>query len=1423
MATAVLPPVSELPAARPPPPDMDLDFDHDDGQLDAAFSTIDERAIEVRDSSDPMSMLSFYRRLFPWKQLFSWLNQDLPHMAATKSFTHREFAFTLQNEAYLRYNSFSSAEELKKEVCRLNPARFEIGPVYTAKPKDRKTVQKASFKPVLRELVFDIDMTDYDEVRTCCSGKGICKRCWAFIAVAVEVLDQGLREDFGFEQLLWVYSGRRGIHCWISDRGACELADDARKAIVGWLEVVKGSANQIKKVDAGWVPNGATRSLHPSLRRAIGLENAEGGPLKRAFVDTVLRDQDCFRAQKHWEVLLQLLPQSETEAVEKLRGKWTRHSDRPSLEKWQDVMEAASRAGEYKSEKIWRPSLEDIILQYTYPRIDAEVSKHLNHLLKSPFVVHPATGRVCVPVDPAKVHDFDPETSCPTVAQLLRELNSYEARSASASSPDSTSGSPQNTASASAPTAQSSAAHHSNYKNKSQAELDALTNARQDWEKTSLKPFVEIITAMLSFEEAAADEDIFQADGFIRIPRSDGDPNYGPPNVALPDPSDAECNYYHIFSREEKRHEAWRAAIGEQLHAIFGLPPLSRTRTKWKLHDFPRDYTFTEQRKGPRNDYRTDPYLFGSYGHRFRSTKEAVEHLVWLIRDPDMNVANCRCKYCYKGPATAKAPAKRGPGRPLGSKNGTPSTTPVKKAGEGAKRKLVDPNMSAADAAAAGARKRAKNGDEANGNGAGSTPTKPDQVYANTSILVRGVDMRRLTPGVSVTSVPHREVELRRELKAGQCEGYRIGEVVWCELTKPLVDPTCDTRTLQSWPVVIRDPAIDIEVLPGHEQDKDKSTADAEPDRTNGHDNSSLDDTGSTSFSLNGRVQQRAAYQVVLLGTSEQAKVPETSLKPYLAGFIPPGVLECDLGPPELHSWLTTDIEAPNLNLMRSNADLPEPDFTRALVAFAHAVQTSAILRGWFNPTDAYSGADTAEGVLRDLGSGASFAAANTVQAVGGASAASGDAIGGTLIEQGLRYYQGLFLGTERIWVGDVVRLRFSPAEVKRLQRLLNTVIAGDKAPNEPDPPAALLDEDASYILRLGAIFEDPKQPKKPVALSGELYEIMTVTKYNALKKRLDEQIEKIQAGIDGGNADESVPVAIRDNEQASQQYLSALRALLPQPTVLTERPGLPSMPPLPPGFVMVSLSERLQARLPREVSVHISHVAGRVYPSLGRHSDGPRVEEQILRRPTDRKLIGDEDTQIELRARLSVAGLLSGCVKSMRCVKQAISRSATFKASLALARRQLIPVVMGELEEDEDHDGGIKEEDGDESVGGERAEGDTSQAHAGDASTTSLEPSNEAGLDVSTRKEPTLTRTETVRRSPSADAIAQAEKDAQESEAAATVPSKPVLQLSPDLVSEDNEGPLPPGWGAKKSRTHGSYFYVELATRKTQWNRPTE
>jgi DNA primase small subunit len=93
-------------------------------------------------------------------------------------------------------------------------------------------------------LVFDIDINDYAhksedgekvEIRTCCSGSEFCSQCWGLMDLAVRIVTRVLREVFGFHHAIWVFSGGRGVHCWVCDKSAIHLDDRSRVAIANYL------------------------------------------------------------------------------------------------------------------------------------------------------------------------------------------------------------------------------------------------------------------------------------------------------------------------------------------------------------------------------------------------------------------------------------------------------------------------------------------------------------------------------------------------------------------------------------------------------------------------------------------------------------------------------------------------------------------------------------------------------------------------------------------------------------------------------------------------------------------------------------------------------------------------------------------------------------------------------------------------------------------------------------------------------------------------------------------------------------------------------------------------------------------------------------------------------------------------------------
>ena len=62
----------------------------------------------------------------------------------------------------------TNEEDFKKDLLKKLPHKIDIGAIFNAMPSMHHSVKNLA--PEQKELVFDIDMTDYDDVRNCCSG-----------------------------------------------------------------------------------------------------------------------------------------------------------------------------------------------------------------------------------------------------------------------------------------------------------------------------------------------------------------------------------------------------------------------------------------------------------------------------------------------------------------------------------------------------------------------------------------------------------------------------------------------------------------------------------------------------------------------------------------------------------------------------------------------------------------------------------------------------------------------------------------------------------------------------------------------------------------------------------------------------------------------------------------------------------------------------------------------------------------------------------------------------------------------------------------------------------------------------------------------------------------------------------------------------
>lgn len=207
------------------------------------------------------------------------------------------------------------------------------------------------------------------------------------------------------------------------DSSALGLTNDARSAIASYLELTLNSEKNKNAMSL-------SLPLHPSFQRAFDI-------LEPYFISNVLPSENghgVLASSEEWDKILDTLPDCAQKVKEKLKAEWD--DETTPVEKWEELKDLLKfivgaqkknknnkkvktfSASEVMKAEVWP---YETVFTHTYPRLDINVSKMRNHLLKSPFCVHPKTGRVCVPI--ADIQKFDPFQDAPTLPQLMKELN----------------------------------------------------------------------------------------------------------------------------------------------------------------------------------------------------------------------------------------------------------------------------------------------------------------------------------------------------------------------------------------------------------------------------------------------------------------------------------------------------------------------------------------------------------------------------------------------------------------------------------------------------------------------------------------------------------------------------------------------------------------------------------------------------------------------------------------------------------------------------------------------------------------------------------------------------------------------------------------------------------------------------------------
>lgn len=344
----------------------------------------------------------------------TFLSASSAHVLATllslhdsESFPRREFRLKFkikEDEINQRYNSYDSHMALHKDIVRRRPVQLDIGPVFSERPRYQCLIGRDNLERVGRELIFDVDLKDYDDVRHCAcvqrqQGLRVCRDCWPIAMAAAKIIEFLLREKFGFIHTVYFFSGSKGIHCWVLDEDAFTMPDSARRAISNYFKIFcnPNSWSEVHETKC-FAMQACFHSLMTPMFTEIlgnGFFDARTEVVRNAIAEVVNSNSGC-------DFKFPILDSGWDSA-----STWERY--RMAIQK---------QCANFKA------VLRTIVFRFIFPRIDYSVTETVQHLIRAPLTPHSATGLYCVPLRLESIDSFN-AANVPSL-QATENLKVYE-------------------------------------------------------------------------------------------------------------------------------------------------------------------------------------------------------------------------------------------------------------------------------------------------------------------------------------------------------------------------------------------------------------------------------------------------------------------------------------------------------------------------------------------------------------------------------------------------------------------------------------------------------------------------------------------------------------------------------------------------------------------------------------------------------------------------------------------------------------------------------------------------------------------------------------------------------------------------------------------------------------------------------------